>query len=115
MGLKTTNFEAKKMGEVLPEAYAIIRKIVTGENGQGVATIGVHRTRELASNPNIKPFHEEKIYFTVVRNVNDRETVYKKATTPYKSVEPNEEIGKDEEVIKYPFFYGWENDIISGE
>lgn len=115
MGLKTTNFEAKKMGEILPEAYAIIRSTVVNSNGQGVATIGVHRTRELASNPNITPYHEEKIYFTVNRNVNDRETVYKKATTPYMTKEFNPETNMVEDKEVKPFFYGWENDIISGE
>ena len=113
MGLKTTNYFVKEMQETLPQAYAVIRSLKVEPNGQGVSVIGIHRTRELALNPNVKPFHEEKIYFTANRTVNDRNTVYNKATTPYTAKEFNEETGKPEEVTKYPFFYGWENDIQS--
>lgn len=112
MGLKTTNYEAKAMKEVLPEAYAVIRAIRVEPNGQGVAKFAVHRTRELAIDPNVKPFHEETIYFKSERNVNDRETAYKKATSSYTLSELNHETQKVEEIeIKAPF-YGWENDIV---
>ncbi len=114
MGLKTTNFYVKSMKETLPQANAVIRSLVVEPNGQGVAVIGIHRTRELALDPMAKPFHEEKIYFTANRNVNDRATVYKKATEPYKVKDIDRETGEIVEVEKYPFFYGWENDIQNG-
>ena len=110
MGLKTTNFYVKEMQETLPQAYAVIRSLKVDDNGQGVSVIGIHRTRELALNPQVKPFHEEKIYFTADRNVNDRITVYNKAVAPYKTIELDEETGKYAEVEKYPLLYGWEKD-----
>ena len=110
MGLRTSNFEVKRMKEVLPEANAVIRSLRVDTNGQGVAIIGVHRTRELALDPAVTPFHEEKIYFTSDRNVNDRETVYKKATEPYKTMKPDLETHQMVEVEVKPFFYGWKDD-----
>jgi hypothetical protein len=111
MGLKKDNYEVKSMGVTLPKAYAFIRNTKTEANGQGVATIAIHMSRELASNPAIRPFHEEKIYFTVDRNANDRATAYKAATTPRKDYVPNEHGEYVEQEVK-PFFYGWENDIL---
>ena len=111
MGLKTTNYEVKAMKEVLPEAYAVIRSLKVEENGQGVAKIAIHRTRELALDANVKPFHEELIYFTSDRKVNDRETVYRKATTSVIEKRYNFETQKLEDVEVKPYFYGWDNDI----
>lgn len=112
MGLKTTNYYAESMKETLPEAYAAIRTITIGENDMGVAVMGIHRTRELVLDPLTKPFETKKIYFKSDRNVHDRETVYKKATETYTVKEMDPETHELVDVIKYPDFYGWENDII---
>ncbi len=105
MGLKISNYKVQCMGVTLPTAYAVIRNItVNGENG--VAAFAIHQSRELAIDTTIRPYHMENIHFKVDRNVNDRVTAYRVATAPY-----TEKEGK-EEVTKYPFFYGWENDII---
>ncbi len=111
MGLKTNNYYVETMGETLPEAYAVIRTISIGENDMGVATIGIHRTRELVLNSKIKPFEEKKVYFKSNRNVHDRTTIYKKATEPYIVKEADENTGELVDVVKYPDFYGWDNDI----
>ena len=106
MGLKISNYKVKSMGVTLPTAYAVIRNItVNGENG--VATFAIHQSRELAIDTTIRPYHTENIHFKVDRNVNDRVTAYSVATEPYVEKE-----GKEEEVTKYPFFYGWQNDIV---
>lgn len=35
MGLKTTNYEVKKLGITLPEAYAVIGKVELSASGSG--------------------------------------------------------------------------------
>lgn len=112
MGLKTTNYEVKDMKETLGSAYAYIRKIEVDEYGNGVATIAVHRTRELASDPAVKPYEIKRIEFKCDRTANDRVTAYKKATS-YQEIEKfNFETGRVETVVKYEPFYGWQNDIM---
>lgn len=113
--LKTTNYEVKHdniVVETIPEAYGIIRRLVVGNNDMAVAYIGVYRSKELARNHRtVPPVIEQRIDFKSDRTVNDRVTAYEKATTPYTTKEVNEETHEIEEVTKYPFFYGWEDDI----
>lgn len=110
--LKTTNFEVKHgdiVVETLPEAYAIIRSLVVGNNDMARAYIGVYRSKELARNHReVPPVIEKRIDFKSDRTVNDRVTAYNSAKTPYIEKEYNE--GKFIEVTKYPFFYGWEDE-----
>lgn len=117
MALKTTNFELKTntgiVYDVLPEAVAVIRRILADPHGQGVATFGIHRTRELALNKDVPPLKEVKIYFTVDRNQNDRVTAYAKAKSSKMVEEYNEETKQIEQVEKKQFFYGWEDDILT--
>ncbi len=115
MGLKTTNYYVESMKEILPEAYAVIRTISIGENDMGVATIGIHRNRELVLDPSVKPYETKKIYFKSDRKIHDRETIYKKATQPYTEKSFDENTGEIVDVVKYPPFYGWLNDIHEGE
>lgn len=111
MGLKISNYEVKSMGVTLPTAYAVIRDItVKGE--MGVATFAIHSNRELAIDSTIRPYHTENVHFKVERNVNDRVTAYNKAITPYVEKQYNNETGELEDITKYPFFYGWEKDIV---
>jgi hypothetical protein len=101
------------MGLTLPEAHAIIRSLKVDENGQGVATLAVHINREMAINPRIRPFHEEKVYFTVDRNESPYITAYRQAKTIQKMPTYDMETGLPKEVDVKPFFYGWE-DVIEG-
>ena len=112
MGLKRTNYYVESMKETLPEAYAAIRTIAIGENDMGVATIGIHRTRELVLDPKVKPYEIKKIYFKSDRGTHDRETIYAVAPQPYKQKEKDYETNEIVEVEKYPLFYGWEDDIV---
>ncbi len=112
MALKTTNFYVESMKETLPTAYAFIREIKADAYGNGVARIAVHKTRELASDPAVRPYHEEIVRFKVDRSKNDRETAYlaAKAYTPEeKTVWQGQEFVKPAEKA---FFYGWEDDIV---
>lgn len=46
MGLKTTNYEVKDLGIILPEAYAQIVNISTSISGEAVARIAISKSRE---------------------------------------------------------------------
>ena len=102
MALKTKNFELKTQAgityDVLPEAVAVIRRILADPHGQGVATFGIHKTRELALNKDVPPLKEVKIYFSVDRTKNDRVTAYEKAKSSRVIKRPNEETHELEEV-----------------
>ena len=47
MGLKTTNYEAKKIGETLPEAYAMLDRCLVVKNN-AYATFGIYAERDEA-------------------------------------------------------------------
>ena len=112
MGLKTTNYEVKDMKEVLPTAYAYIRKISVDEYGNGIATIAIHRTRELAQNPAVRPYEVKRVEFKCDRNANDRITAYNKAKSQRTEYQWNEETQRIEPMLVGEAFYGWEDDII---
>jgi hypothetical protein len=115
MGLKTNNYFIKSMQENLSEAYAIVRSYDVDRAGNGNAIIAVHRTRDLAINPDVTPFETQYITFISDRTTSDRETIYKTITQPYTEKEFNPDTGEYEDVTKYPLFYGWENDIVNNE
>lgn len=115
MGLKIKNYYCEERKETLAEAYAVVRSFSVGENGLGSAIIGIEKTRERAIDKDIKPMVEVPINFVSPRDGKDREAIYKTATTPYKVTDYNFETHKHEEKEVKPFFYGWDNDIVSGE
>ena len=111
MGLKTTNYEVKAMREVLENAYAYIRKITVDEYGKGYAQIAIHRTRELAADPTVKPYEIKEIKFNCVRTQNDRVTAYqvaKEATIVSKWVD-----GKLKDVRVLGPFAEWDDDNVN--
>lgn len=113
--LKTTNYEVKHNGvvtEVIPEAYAIIRRLVVGENDMAVAYIGVYRSKDLARNHReIPPIIEKRIDFKSDRNANDRETAYSVAKTKLVQRKFNPITKTVEEVVVDDRFFGWKDDI----
>ena len=46
MGLKTTNYEAKEFGIVLPKAYARLSNINVDLSGEAFGMFEIHQTRE---------------------------------------------------------------------
>lgn len=107
MALKKTNFEVKELGITLPEAIAIAQV----DTKMGVATFNIATSRELALQG--KVVKQVKMYMQFDRNQNPYVQAYKKATTPEMVKELNPETGLEEEVEVKPFFYGWEDDIIT--
>ena len=116
MGLKKSNYNINSMGITLPEAYAMIIK--TEKKGEkGYAIFGVQLSREKAEEMvkgKVKPIEEHRIDFDVIRNENDYETAYKRATYKRTEILPNPETGIEEEtIVESEFFHDWENDIVS--
>ena len=114
--LKTKNYEVKHNGivvETIPEAYAIIRRLVVGENDMACAYLGVYRSKDLARNyRTIPPIIEKRIDFKVVdRSANDRETAYNIAKTKEIQREFNHSTKTVEEVVVDDRFFGWEDEI----
>ena len=91
MGLKTTNYEVKRLGTFVPQAYAIIKKLHI-ENNSGKATFVVQSTRETTKI--LDAFDTIEMHFIVNKKENPYVTAYNKA--------------KGQNGI----FYGWKDDIV---
>lgn len=109
MGLKTTNYEIKKLGITIPTAYAIIRNIEI-HGSVGKAEFVIQATRDLASTK--QPLDKFYLDFPVNRNENPYITAYNKAKGT------TEKVKKDKKTknLIYEYIpnilYGWEDDIL---
>ena len=114
MGLKTTNYEIKKTGITLPQAYAIVKDL-TVKGTSGFAIIAVQSSRENCEKVvkgKMQALEEVRIDFTVNRDTNDRATAYEKAKGQREVRQWNEETQQAETVLVNEPFYGWDNDIV---
>ena len=111
MGFKKANYEVKKLGITLPEAYAIIRNLkIDGENGY--AEIVVQSTREATGK--LAPLEIVRVDFKVNRNENPFITAYNTAKAQ-KTVKMfnTETHALEDKVVNMPF-YDWDDDILEG-
>ena len=91
MGLKTTNYEAKKFGITLPTAYARLTDISININGMAFGNFEVHQNREDISQT--EPFEKVNIYCAINKDLPIYSQLYIKA--------------------KEEYFSDWEDDIIA--
>ncbi len=119
MGLKTTNYEIKKLGITLPTAYAIIKNVeVHGTIGK--ALFHIQTSRE---NTNLQPF--EKVYFDfkVNRNESPYITAYRLAKQDEVALKRNPKFDHRKSAseqsepefieVRTPApFSGWQDDIL---
>ena len=113
MGLKTKNYEVKKLGIVLPEAYAMVKDLVV-QGHTGYANIIVQSSRENAQkvvDGTMSALEEVRVDFTVNRDENDRATAYAVAKSYRQEKRFNAKSMKTEDVMIYMPFVGWEDDI----
>lgn len=92
MGLKTTNYEIKKSGITVPEAYAQINQLSVTEDSACYATFKIQQTRdamELEALDNV----------SVVCKINKSLPIYEQVYNFAKETE----------------FAGWEDDIVEPE
>lgn len=108
MGFKKTNYEVKKLGITLPEAYAIIRNLkIDGENGY--AEIVVQSTRETTKM--FTPFEVVRVDFKVNRKENPFVTAYNAAKAQKTVKMFNTETHQAEDKVVNMPFYDWTDDI----
>lgn len=125
MGLRTTNYEIKKLGITLPTAYAIIKNIeIHGNVGKALFYIQTSRN----TTGTLKPLQKIYFDFDVIRTENPYITAYRTAKTARIKIKRNpqahyiiDEKGKRvvdpetpefvEVAIPGPFT-GWEDDIV---
>lgn len=111
MGLKTTNYEVKKLGIALPNAYAIITDLRL-DRKKGYATFAIQATRDNAENLN--PIDTVKVTFDVNLNENPFITAYREAASQRIVEMYDPHTGNMvEQLVNMPF-YGWTNDIVGG-
>ena len=109
MGFKKANYEVKKLGIVLPEAYAIIRKMqIDGEHGY--AEIVVQSTREATEK--LTPIETVRVDFKVNRNENPFVTAYNAAKAQKTVKMFNTETHQVEDKVVNMPFYDWTDDIV---
>jgi hypothetical protein len=108
MGLKTKNYEVKKLGITIPEAYAIIDKIENEKNSVSII-FGIYASRENADK--FKPVETKNIHFVWDRKSDIAVTAYNLAKG--QSVhEYEDENGEKKTHIVDGCLYGWTDDIV---
>lgn len=113
MGLKTTNYEVKKLGITLPEAYAIIGNLHIEKNGSGYAEMYVQATRDNVLN--LQPLETKRVDFVWDRQADIAETIYATAKVEKTAQRYNRETKAQETVVTDTMFSDWEDDIILGD
>ena len=110
MGLKTTNYEVKKLGIVLPTAYAIIKDLyIKGEYARADFVIQANRTATSEK----EPLEIVKVEFALNRNESPFITAYKTAKGQHYENKYNEKTKQVEKVVvNNSIFYGWQDDYV---
>ena len=112
MGLKKANYEVKRLGITVPEAYAVIREMsINGD--YGIAQMAIQGSREYAFSK--EPLETKTIYFKIDRNQNPYITAYEKAKERIVSTFVDPETGEERESVSEMPFASWEDDIIETE
>ena len=112
MGFKTTNYEVKDLGDVLPQAYARIVKL-TVEDDRATAKFVIQKNREFTQ-------HKKPYEVVVVENIpitNKKEnpftTAYNYAKGQHNEYPLNEKTNQVEKVlVNNSIFYGWQDDYV---
>lgn len=103
MGLKKTNYEVKKFGITLPEAYAFIHRLeVNGDEGAAEFYVQASPRKSAME---FEPYERIVVRFNYDRQTNPYELAYSAAkTVPAVSEETKIKISAP--------FEGWEDDIV---
>lgn len=109
MGLKTRNYEVKKLGITLPEAYAVIGKIEMSDNGNGYAEMHIQATRENALK--LQAMDVKRVDFVWDRKRSIAECIYDAAKVEKTARRMNRETHKVETIITDSMFKDWQDDI----
>jgi hypothetical protein len=111
MGLKTKNYEVKKVGITLPEAYAVLKNLIIETDNRGRAIFAIQQNRESANT--YVALDKVEVRFTWDRKTDPAKMAYNAAKTETREVED----GTDEEgnvlfKTEYGPLYGWTDDYV---
>lgn len=109
MGFKTNNYEVKKLGITLPEAYAIIKSL-TVEGESGFAEFAIQSTRD--NSLKMRPVETIRVDFKVNRNESPYITAYRQAKSQKEVRKFNSATRLQETVLVNEPFYDWYDDIV---
>lgn len=93
MGLKTTNYEVKDLGIMVPTAYAQVTSLFIDKGGNAYADFSIQQNRDDIDTK--EAFAKESISCTIDKTQPIYTQVYNKA--------------------KETIFEGWEDDIVEGD
>lgn len=108
MGLKTKNYEIKRIGQVLPEAYAVADFSLEGNSC--LVTVKIQTSRENAKK--LAPIETINAHFVIDRNKNPFEEVYNKLKGQEIIEIENPITGEKETITVNGILYGWVDDIV---
>ena len=108
MGLKTKNYEVKRTGQILPEAYAIADFSLEGNSC--LVTVKIQTSRENAKK--LEPIETIHTHLIIDRNKNPFEEVYNKLKGQTIIERENPETGEKETIAVKGILYGWTDDIV---
>ncbi len=112
MGLKTKNYEVKKLGITIPEAYAIIDKIENEKNSV-LVTFGIYAKRE--DQKDLNPLETKSFHFVWDRKSDIAVTAYEIAKGQTVVEQEDPETGKMETITVNGILYGWDDDYVTTE
>ena len=113
MGFKTTNYEVKRLGNVLPQAYARIVELTIDEYDIATAKFYIQQNREFTK-------MKEPYEVVIVKDIpitnkkeNPYTTAYNYAKGQHNEYPRNEETNQIEKVVvNNSIFYGWQDDYV---
>lgn len=108
MGLKTKNYEIKKLGITIPEAYAVADFSLEGNSC--LVTVKIQTSRENAKK--LAPIETINTHFVIDRNKNPFEEVYNKLKGQEIIERENPIAGEKETITVNGILYGWVDDIV---
>ena len=111
MGLKTKNYEVKKLGITIPEAYAVANLSIDGNSCY--VTVKIQTSRENAKK--LEPIETIHTHFVIDRNKNPFEEVYNKLKGQEIIERENPVTGEKETITVNGILYGWEDDYLTVE
>lgn len=107
MGFKKRNYEVKKLGIVIPQAYAIIENLtIRGEYARADFIIQTSRPATAEK----EPIERVGVEFILNREESPFITAYNTAKSQYETEVYNEETGEYDKVVVNQPFYDWEDD-----
>lgn len=111
MGLKTKNYEVKKLGITIPEAYAVANLSIDGNSCY--VTVKIQTSRKNAQK--LESLETINTHYVIDRSKNPFEEVYNKLKGKETIEQENPVTGEKETITVYGILYGWEDDYETTE